>query len=316
VFECGKEIAGQIVIIRKALYGLVSSSERWHSHFADTIRGLGFVPTRSDADVWIRLSKDKRRYEYICTHVDDFMIVAKHPASIMKDLQDIYTINDDSISEPDYYLGNDYKKDRKGRWCIGCKKYLKEALLRVEQMYSTSLKKFSIPMTSGDHPELDDTPLLDDDEHKKYQMLIGMLNWIVTIGRLDVCHATSSLSRFTACPREGHLERAKQVFGYLKKRPNRRIVVDSRDPRFINCEEDFKMNYVEELCEAYPDAYEEVDANLPEPLLDELAITVFVDSDHAHDKVTRRSVTGMMIFVGRTPIFFSSKRQGAIETST
>ena len=78
--------------------------------------------------------------------------------------------------------------------------------LRVEKMYSETLKKFSVPMTSGDHPELDYTTILTNDGHKKYQMLIGMLNWIVTIGRLDVCHATSSLARFTACPRQGHLE--------------------------------------------------------------------------------------------------------------
>jgi hypothetical protein len=95
--EFGLESVGKIVIIRKVLYGLVSSSERWHSHFADTLRGLNFVPTRSDADVWIRLDKDKKAYKYICTHVDDFMIVAKLPAAIMKDLQDIYTINEESI---------------------------------------------------------------------------------------------------------------------------------------------------------------------------------------------------------------------------
>jgi hypothetical protein len=59
-----------------------------------------------------------------------------------------------------------------------------------------------------------------------------------------------------------------------------------------------------------------VDADAPEPLIDELAITVFVDSNHAHDKITRRSVTGMMIFVGITPIFFFSKQQGAVETLT
>jgi hypothetical protein len=150
--EFGLESVDKIVIIRKALYGLVSSSKRWHSHFADTLRGLDFVPTRSDADGWIRLDKDKKAYEYICTHVDDFKIVAKLPAAIMKDLQDIYTINEESIVEPDYYLGNDYKKDKKGRWCIGCKKYLKEAILRVEKMYSKTLKKFLVPMTSGDHP--------------------------------------------------------------------------------------------------------------------------------------------------------------------
>eukprot|EP00957_Ditylum_brightwellii_P122348 9330455-Ditylum_brightwellii.AAC.1 len=42
----------------------------------------------------------------------------------------------------------------------------------------------------------------------------------------------------------------------------------------------------------------------------------FVDSDHAHDKVTIRSITGLLILLNRTPIFSMSKRQGAIETST
>jgi hypothetical protein len=41
-----------------------------------------------------------------------------------------------------------------------------------------------------------------------------------------------------------------------------------------------------------------------------------VDSDHAHDQATRKSITGIVIFVGRTPVFFFSKRQGAISTST
>lgn len=41
-----------------------------------------------------------------------------------------------------------------------------------------------------------------------------------------------------------------------------------------------------------------------------------MDSDHAHDKITRRSITGLVVFVGRTPVLYFSKRQGAIETST
>ena len=37
-------------------------------------------------------------------------------------------------------------------------------------------------MATGDHPEGD---LLSDDMHQKYQMLIGMLNWVVPLGRLE-----------------------------------------------------------------------------------------------------------------------------------
>ena len=81
-------------------------------------------------------------------------------------------------------------------------------------------------------------------------------------------------------------------------------------------EDALKQDFTSLLQEFYPDATEELDTALPPPLMNELDITAFVDSDHAHDKVTRRSFTGILILVGRTPVFIFSKRQGAIETST
>ena len=45
-------------------------------------------------------------------------------------------------------------------------------------------------------------------------------------------------------------------------------------------------------------------------------ITAYKDSDHAHDLVTRRSVTGILLFINNTPVKWISKRQKTIETST
>jgi hypothetical protein len=45
-------------------------------------------------------------------------------------------------------------------------------------------------------------------------------------------------------------------------------------------------------------------------------ITVFVDADHAHDVVTRRSVTGIILFINNTPVRWISKRQKTVEIST
>ena len=42
----------------------------------------------------------------------------------------------------------------------------------------------------------------------------------------------------------------------------------------------------------------------------------FVDSDHAGDKVTRRSHKGLLLFVNRAPVVWYSKRQNMVETST
>ena len=45
-------------------------------------------------------------------------------------------------------------------------------------------------------------------------------------------------------------------------------------------------------------------------------MTVYVDADHAHDLVTRRSITGILMMLNNTPIRWVSKRQKTVETST
>ena len=50
-------------------------------------------------------------------------------------------------------------------------------------------------------------------------------------------------------------------------------------------------------------------------MVDELKISIFCDANHGHDKVTGRSITGIIIFVGSTPILWESKRQNSVQTS-
>jgi hypothetical protein len=45
-------------------------------------------------------------------------------------------------------------------------------------------------------------------------------------------------------------------------------------------------------------------------------IKTFVDTKHAHDKVTERSVTGLFCFVGSSPVSWRLKRQASVQTST
>ena len=86
----------------------------------------------------------------------------------MKEIESIYVVKDSSKGPPSYYLGNDYKKDEKGRWCIGCKTYITEAVRRVEQFLGKELDKKDTPMLEGDHPEEDSTEPLDNSGHKSY----------------------------------------------------------------------------------------------------------------------------------------------------
>ena len=47
-----------------------------------------------------------------------------------------------------------------------------------------------------------------------------------------------------------------------------------------------------------------------------MVMTCFVDADHAGNRVTRRSHTGIIIFCNRAPIIWFSKRQNTVETSS
>ena len=61
---------------------------------------------------------------------------------------------------------------------------------------------------------------------------------------------------------------------------------------------------------------EDLDPRFPESLLQELDINIFVDANHGHDKITRRSITGLFDIVGSTLMMWSSKRQPSVQTLT
>jgi len=68
--------------------------------------------------------------------------------------------------------------------------------------------------------------------------------------------------------------------------------------------------------EFYPDAEEDIPEDMPVPKGKPARTSVYVDADHAHDTVTRRSVTGALYFLNSMPIKWQSKRQKTVETST
>jgi hypothetical protein len=61
---------------------------------------------------------------------------------------------------------------------------------------------------------------------------------------------------------------------------------------------------------------EELPPKMPEPLGHPVHIYVFVDANHAGNLVTRRSHTGILLYVQNSPIVWLSQRQNTVETST
>jgi hypothetical protein len=61
-------------------------------------------------------------------------------------------------------------------------------------------------LESNDHPEIDSSEFLDEEDIQKYQSLIGAMQWAISIGRFDIAVNVMTMSSFRASPRHGHLE--------------------------------------------------------------------------------------------------------------
>jgi hypothetical protein len=170
--------------------------------------------------------------------------------------------------------------------------------------------------TRDEHPEIDDTPFLSEGMASKYRGIIGSVNWVVTLGQFDALYATTTLARFSMSPKENRLLMAKRILGSLKEYPNFCIVLN---PKPLNIAGRLKnFNEYESWTEFYPDAAEEFPRNRPLalPVTKPAQITIFVDADHAHCEITRRSVTGIIVFINSTPVKWCSKMQRTVEPST
>ena len=306
-----------LAVVDGALYGLPTSGNRWHAALADTLRSMQFKPSRGDPDVWMR--QNGNCYEYIGVHTDDVMVVSHNCEAIWKDLKSLYIIK--KTGPPEYHLGVDYVSkvvNGKRQWYLGTFTYLRELMKRlptITGIEDCKLYPRNKPLDPDYHPELDETPKLGKSEHRLYQQLIGIGVWVQAIGRMDIGFAISSMSRYSAAPREGHLKALIGVYGYLKKFQHKLIKVDAGVP-VERGSPNTTPEGIKTMKEQYEEAVEELDPSFPRRRGKGLETQVWFDSNHAHDQVTRRSITGTIVYVGNTPVMWSSKRQGAIECST
>ena len=84
------ELAGEVLIIEKALYGLKSSGAAFQAFLAKTFDNMGFTSSVADPDIWMRpavKSDGEEYYEYIVCYVDDVLGLSMDATALMKEIQ-------------------------------------------------------------------------------------------------------------------------------------------------------------------------------------------------------------------------------------
>jgi len=315
---------GKKALIVRALYGLKSAGASFNRHISDCMRQMGYEPCKADPDLWmkpvVRPEDGVKYYAYILLYVDDCLCIHHDAVAALQELDKYFQMKPGSIGDPDIYLGTKLRKvildNGVYAWGASPSKYVQDAVANVEQYlalhyHGRSLKnKFSGPWQSGYASELDETPELDAEQANYYQSQVGVLHWIVEIGRVDIITEVSTLASHMAMPREGHLDALFDVFCYLKRRHNSRLVFDPTYPEI-----DWSVFVEHDWKHFYGDVSEAIPPNAPVPRGKEVEIRMFVDSDHAGDKLIRRSRSGYFVYLNSALIAWLSKKQATIETS-
>ena len=287
----------------------------------------------ADPDIWFKpamASNGFKYYSYIVVYVDDLLIIDKEPTVFMNQIQETFKVKKDSIEEPKSYLGADISKvyyhDGSYAWSMGSESYLKKVIKNLKKKMTDDgisfKKKLSDPNIScpqpfsavAYRPELDTSALCNKEQVTFFQNLIGILRWTVELGRIDIAIEVSWLSRYLVQPRTGHLVQAMHIFKYLDIHSKNELAFDPAIHE-IDDPERIKL-LIDNMKKMYPDATEDMPPNAPEPRGHPIQVNCFVDSDHAGDRVTRRSQTGILLYCNSAPIIWYSKRQNTVKTST
>ena len=317
--EFGPDKAGKRALVVRALYGLKSAGASFRHHLASCMESIGFKSCLADPNVWYRpnvKANGEKFYEYVLIYTDDILAIGLDPRQTISRIDKYCKIKESSIGPPDLYLGAKLRlvSDTSGNlcWTQSASAYIQEAVKNTEQWLDERNMKLparcDTPMSSSYRPELDTSPVLDDEEANWYQSAIGTLRWIIEIGRMDITCEVSMLASQMAQPRQGHLVAVLRIFAYLKAHHNSRLAFD---PTYPSVDHDsFPKTNWERF---YGNVKEAIPPNAPEPLGRPVVLRTFVDADHAGDKMTRRSRTGFVQYINSAPINWYSKKQGGIE---
>jgi hypothetical protein len=173
---------------------------------------MGFFPCKAEPDIWMR--RVDNHYEYIATYVDDLAISSKDPKAITDILMNKYNFKLKGTGEIEYHLGMSFCRNDRNELCISPQWYIEKMVDNNKQLFGESPSHHSqSPLESNDHPEINSSEFLGEDDVQKYQSLIGAMQWAISIGCFDIAVHVMTMSSFRASPCHGHLECVKHMVG-------------------------------------------------------------------------------------------------------
>ena len=141
------------------------------------------------------------------------MVKSENAEAILRDsLGRYFELKESSIGLPKIYLGRHVRKVQLDNgfnaWVFSSSQYEQAAVKNIESYLEKEYdgrklkRKANAPFITGYDPELDLSPELNSTKAQYYQALIGVLQWMVEIGRIDMITEVSMMASHVTMPRE------------------------------------------------------------------------------------------------------------------
>ena len=143
---------------------------------------MGFHPSKADSDLWIRDRGDHCKLLASC--VDDLLMWTRDENAILDKIKKEFDLK--NVGPSDHHLGGNveyldehWTKENIGLGFSG-KTHIENLIPKFEKLFNTVFKPLKTPMAPDHHPEVDDSPLLSDEDAAKCRSIVGSLNWLIT----------------------------------------------------------------------------------------------------------------------------------------
>ena len=209
---------GNVLRLKKAIYGLKQSPRAWYHKLSTTLNGRGFVKSEVDRTLFTLTSK--QGIVVILVYVDDIIITGSDKEGILLTkafLRSSFDIKD--LGELKYFLGIEMCRSKDGLF-LSQRKYTLDLLNEAGDLGGRAAKT---PLEDGykvlREGEIEDKPYTDV---KHYRRMVGKLIYL-TITRPDVCFAVNQVSQNMQAPKIHHWNMVERILRYLREAPGQGV---------------------------------------------------------------------------------------------
>ncbi|WZY94099.1 hypothetical protein YC2023_066428 [Brassica napus] len=202
---------GNVLRLKKAIYGLKQSPRAWYRKLSTTLNGRGF--RKSELDHTLFTLTGPSGIIVILVYVDDLIITGSDKAGIQATkefLKSVFDIKD--LGEMKYFLGIEICRSKEGLF-MSQRKYtmdmLKETDVLGGKIAKTPLEEGYKVLREG---EVEEKQLFEDP--KLYRKMVGKLIYL-TITRPDICFAVNQVSQHMQAPKVHHWKMVDRILRYL-----------------------------------------------------------------------------------------------------